>query len=190
MRAAGFVLAGGRSSRMGRDKALLEIDGETLVARAVGSLKEVCAEVAIAGGGAELARFARVVPDVAPGCGPLGGIVSALAETPFQWNLFLAVDVPFVPKEVWRRLLGQAENSGAAAVMARVGEQVHPLCAAYSRRALRVLREELDAGRWKVADAVGAAGFIDYADFDVPEWFRNVNTPEDLALLAALPADL
>ncbi len=107
----GFVLAGGRSTRMGRDKALLELEGETLVARGLRTLGEVCAEVAIAGGAEELRRFGRVIPDGLPGCGPLGGIVAALEQTLFEWNLFLAVDVPFVPRAVWARLIEAARES-------------------------------------------------------------------------------
>ena len=184
MEAAGWVLAGGRSLRMGRDKALLEMDGETLVARAVRSLGEVCAEVGIAGGGAELARFGRVVPDVKVGCGPLGGIVGALEVTRFEWNLFLAVDVPFVPVEVWLGLLARAEENDAVGVMARVEGRVQPLCAAYARRAAGQLRRELEAGRWKVTTAVAAAGTVEFVDFAEGEWFRNVNTPEEFAAVS------
>ena len=82
---------------MGQDKALLTLGGEPLVKIAARKLKAVCAEVAIAGGAEELARFGRVIPDNWPGCGPLGGIVSALEQSSFEWNLFLPVDAPFVP---------------------------------------------------------------------------------------------
>lgn len=166
---------------MGRDKALVEFQGEPLIARALRSLGEVCTEVGIAGGGAELEAFGPRVMDERPGCGPLGGIVSALAETSWQWNLFMAVDMPFVPKMVWMSLLARAERSNLAGVMARVEEQVQPLCAVYSRRALHILRAEFEAGHWKVADAIAAAGEVEYVDFDEPDWFRNLNTAEDLA---------
>jgi len=175
----GFVLAGGRSSRMGQDKALLELDGMTLVAWAVKSLRTVCEDVAISGGAAGVAAYGRVIGDGQPGRGPLGGIVAALEQSGTEWNLFLAVDVPFVPELVWQGLMERAEAGGAVAVMARCEGQVQPLCAAYARAALPVMRAELEAGRWKVTAAAAAAGQVEYVDFQEAAWFRNVNTPED-----------
>lgn len=179
MMAAGFVLAGGRSSRMGRDKALLKLNGQTLVERALGSLREVCSEVAIAGGAEELARFGRLIPDQKAGCGPLEGIVAALEQSSFEWNLFLAVDMPYVPSAVWLRLLERAEDAKAIGVMARSLGQVQPLCAVYARRASGRLREELQAGRWKITAAAAAAGDVECVDFEEEEWFRNLNTQEE-----------
>ena len=176
---AGFVLAGGKSSRMGRDKALLELDGELLIERALRKLSAVCDEVAIAGGGAELARFGRVVPDLKPGLGPLGGIVAALEQSGWEWNLFLAVDMPFVPVEVLRALVAAA-GGAEMVVLSRAEGYVQPLCGVYSRRALPALRAELEAGRLKVKDAVAAAGAVGYVEFAELDWFRNLNTPEDL----------
>lgn len=166
---------------MGQDKALLVLAGETLVAHALRSLQSVCEEVAIAGGAAELADFGRVIPDGRPGYGPLGGIVAALEQTSSEWNLFLAVDVPFVPVQVWRALLKRAENSSAICVMAQASGQVQPLCAAYRRPARDALRRELDVGNWKVTAAIAVAGHVDLVEFAEPEWFRNFNTPEDFA---------
>lgn len=181
MEAAGFVLAGGRSSRMGQDKALLEFEGETLVERALRKMRAVCAEVALAGGGEGLERFGRVIPDGQRGCGPLGGIVSALEQSGFEWNLFLAVDVPFVPVAVLEGLLKRASGFDCVCVMAEADGQVQPLCAAYARRSVSKLREELDAGRWKVTAAIAAAGRVDRMQFSEESWFRNVNTPDEFS---------
>ena len=103
--AAGFLLCGGQSSRMGTDKALLLLDGEPLVQRGLRTLDEVCREVAIAGGAQELSRFGRVIPDEVRGCGPLGGVVSALEQSLSEWNVFMSVDSPFVPASALFRLL-------------------------------------------------------------------------------------
>lgn len=179
--AAGFVLAGGRSSRMGQDKALLTLGGEPLVQRAVRTLSEVCAEVAIAGGAEELMRFGRVIPDKFPGCGPLGGIVSALEQSPAEWNLFLSVDAPFVPVSCLKTLLLMTLDFSGIGVIARVDNRMQPLCAVYSRMALGVLEQELAAGRWKVLSAVEAAGEVKVMDFEDAGWFANLNTPEEFA---------
>jgi molybdenum cofactor guanylyltransferase len=93
----GYVLAGGKSSRMGRDKALLELGGRPLAARAVSKLERVCREVHILSSNAELSVYAPLVRDLHEDCGPLGGIEAALENSRHPWNLFLPVDMPFLP---------------------------------------------------------------------------------------------
>jgi molybdenum cofactor guanylyltransferase len=93
----GYVLAGGKSSRMGRDKALLQIGGKPLVEHAVTKLRRLCAEVNILGNEQELEARAPLVRDVHPGCGPMSGIESALLHSRYEWNLILPVDMPFLP---------------------------------------------------------------------------------------------
>ena len=179
--AAGFVLAGGRSSRMGHDKALLMLDCEPLIAKGVRKLNRVCVEVAIAGGSENLAPFGRVISDKNPGCGPLSGIVAALGQSSFKWNLFLPVDAPFVPVSVLKAMLAQAADHPGVCVMARTQGVMQPLCAVYSRDALGVLERELAAGRRKVTHAIEAAGMVKFIDFGDSGWFANLNTPEEFA---------
>jgi molybdopterin-guanine dinucleotide biosynthesis protein A len=179
--AAGFLLAGGRSSRMGSNKAFLTLGGELLVQRGIRKLSEVCSDVAIAGGGDDMFQFGRVVQDQAPGRGPLGGIVSALGQSAFEWNLFLPVDAPFVPVEALKRLLATAAGSAGVCVMARAGGRMQPLCAVYSKRALGGLEQELTEGRWKVLPAIEATGQVAMVDFEDASWFLNLNTPEEFA---------
>jgi molybdenum cofactor guanylyltransferase len=179
--AAGFVLAGGRSSRMGQDKALLMLGGEPLIAKGIRKLSRVCAEVAIAGGSKNLAPFGRVISDKNPGCGPLSGIVAALGQSSFEWNLFLPVDAPFVPVSALKAMLAEAADPSSVCVMARTQGVTQPLCAVYSIEALGVLERELAAGRWKVTHAIEAAGPVKFVDFGDSGWFANLNTPEDFA---------
>jgi len=188
---AGFVLAGGRSLRMGRDKVLLEFGGELLIERALKKLGAVCASVAIAGGGEGLAAFGRVVPDGVTGCGPLGGIVAALETSEFEWALFLPVDVPLVPMSFVLGLAGRCLGSDAVAVLPRVEGRVEPLCAAYRRKALPGLREALAGGRFKVTEAAGGAGRVEYFDAEeAPERFANVNTPEEFSAALEYMAEM
>src|SRR5271156_1644278 len=93
----GYVLAGGRSSRMGRDKALLELGGKPLALHAVTKLQRVCSDVHILSENRELSAYAPLVSDLHPGCGPIGGIEAAFAHSTHEWNLFLPVDMPFFP---------------------------------------------------------------------------------------------
>lgn len=91
----GYVLAGGKSSRMGRDKALLELAGKPLVLHAVTKLQRVCEDVHILSGNRELAEYAPLVEDLHPGCGPIGGIEAAFGHSGHEWILLMPVDMPF-----------------------------------------------------------------------------------------------
>src|SRR6266702_770498 len=94
---SGYVLAGGRSSRMGRDKALLQLAGKPLIEHAVAKLRRVCSDVHILSSNSALVPYAPLIPDTHPGCGPIGGMEAALTHTRHDWNLFLPVDLPFLP---------------------------------------------------------------------------------------------
>ncbi len=172
---------------MGRDKALLVLNGEPLIAHALRSLGAVCAEVAIAGATSDLAPYGRVIPDLAPGSGPLSGVVSALSQTLNDWNLFLAVDVPAVPETVWQQILAVAAAGSSPVVMASSGGFVHPLCAAFHRTTLQALSHELEAGRFKLKLAASVAGSITHVTFRQHHWFQNINTPEEFEQISQHP---
>jgi len=114
---SGYVLAGGKSSRMGRDKALLELAGKPLVLRAVEKLGLVCSEVSILGNREELEAYAPLVRDLHEDCGPLGGIEAALVHSTKVWNLFMAVDMPFLPVgflDAWVRSVIERQQARVA----------------------------------------------------------------------------
>jgi molybdopterin-guanine dinucleotide biosynthesis protein A len=111
---AGFVLAGGRSSRMGTDKALIELAGKPLIDHAVTRLRRICGSVHILSSNAALAAYGHLVPDIHPGCGPLGGIEAGLSATDCDWNVFLAVDMPFLPTALVRALVFASSGTETA----------------------------------------------------------------------------
>jgi molybdenum cofactor guanylyltransferase len=82
---------------MGRDKALLELAGKPLVLHAVVKLRRVCMEVSVLSEDPALDAYAPLVKDLHPDCGPMGGMEAALLHSRYDWNLFLPVDVPFIP---------------------------------------------------------------------------------------------
>jgi molybdopterin-guanine dinucleotide biosynthesis protein A len=180
---AGYVLAGGRSSRMGRDKALLPFRGGALaesVARAV----EMAAGTVVIVGRTELAGYAAIA-DLYPGEGPLGGIVTALRNSRADWNLIAACDMPALTPGFLAELLDAAEEADVDALLP-VGPSgdPEPLCAVYHRRALRAIGEAFEGGIRKVTEALEG---LDAAGYPVAEikQFQNVNTPEDWAGYAA-----
>jgi molybdopterin-guanine dinucleotide biosynthesis protein A len=182
-----FILAGGKSTRMGKDKAFVEFEGRTLLARALELAGSVASDVRIVGSRERFAAFAPVVEDVFRDCGPLGGIHAALRHSATDINLVLAVDMPFVSWALLRYLIGQAEKSEeSVAVVPRGKEGWQPLCAIYRREFADVADDALRAGQNKIdrlfdkvrVRAVGQDE-LDRAGFS-PAIFRNLNTPDDL----------
>ena len=187
----GFVLAGGKSSRMGPtvDKAFLDFRGQTLLDRALGVMGAVCGRVTIVGDPAKFAKAGSVIADIFPGCGPLGGVHAALVHSLAELNLMLAVDMPFISRELLAFLFDVAageDNAGHAVVtIPRTSRGLQPLCAIYRREFSAVAEQALRAAKYKI-DAVfasvstsvieeselAAAGFSEQS-------FFNVNTPED-----------
>jgi molybdopterin-guanine dinucleotide biosynthesis protein A len=182
-----FILAGGKSSRMGRDKAFVEYEGRTLLARALGLARSVASSVWIVGSKEKFAAFAPVVEDVFRDCGPLGGIHAALRASPSDLNLMLAVDMPFVSSGFLQYLVTQAQCALDAAVVVPGGDEGwQPLCAIYRPDFAAVAERAMRAGRNKIVPLfeevrTRVIGQQELEDVGFsPAVFRNLNTPEEL----------
>jgi molybdenum cofactor guanylyltransferase len=181
-----FVLAGGKSTRMNADKAFVEFDGSTLLARALKLAANASSETWIVGPRQKFARFAQVVEDAFPNHGPLGGIHAALRVSNTDLNFLLAVDLPFVEVSFVQYLLSQAQASNAVATVPRAGGGWQPLCAVYRKpfadvaeTALHQSANKIDPLFAKVDVRVVEEMELTRAGFS-PEMFRNLNTPDDL----------
>jgi molybdopterin-guanine dinucleotide biosynthesis protein A len=180
-----FILAGGKSSRMGQDKAFLQVAGRTLLARALRAASAVTASVWIVGDAKKFADFCPVVEDVYPECGPLSGIHAALASTHTDLNLIVAVDMPFLQPSFLRYLIMQARESTAVVTVPTAGGGLQPLCAVYHRRFAEVAEPALRAGRNKI-DLLFAEVLTRVVEPEElerngfpQEMFRNLNTRQD-----------
>jgi molybdopterin-guanine dinucleotide biosynthesis protein A len=180
----GVVLAGGAARRFGRDKALAEIEGVTLVERARRTLAAVCAEVVIADGGRGLLATAESAPD-GPGAGPAAGILGAALRRPGRPLLVLACDLPRVTAALLERIAG-AEGDW---VVPRLAAGLEPLCALYRPRALEELARQVRSGELalhRLAAADLRVRYLDAADLadlgDPERLLWNVNTPDDLRI--------
>ncbi len=176
------MLAGGKSSRMGADKALLPFRGGTLAGHVAAAVAAAAGSVAVIGDPQKYSSLGYpVIPDRIPGAGPLGGIETALNCTSSDWNLVLACDMPAVSVDFLRNLLDAAERSEAdALVPAGPSGRPEPLCAVYHRRCGSALRQALDSGVRKVTEALAALRVQKWSVID-PAWFENLNTPEEWA---------
>jgi molybdenum cofactor guanylyltransferase len=182
----GFVLAGGKSSRMGRDKARLSFDGRTLLETALEAAHAVAGNVFILGDPELYGAYAPTIADVFPGCGPLGGIHAALARTRTEFNLMIAVDTPFLSAGLLRYLAGRAVQARAMVTAPEINAYPQPLCAVYSRAFLPIAEQALKTGAFKIVPLFPEAGALLIREAELKqvaftaEMFENLNTPEDL----------
>jgi len=181
-----FILAGGKSSRMGSDKAFVKLEGETLLAKTLTVARAVTEEVRIVGDAGKFSAFGPVVEDVYRDQGPLGGIHAALSTSPTELNVMLAVDLPFVEANFLQYLLTRARESGAMVTLPRAAGGLQPLCAVYQRSFAAVAEDSLRKGRNKIDSLFAKVQtcVIDEEElvrggFSL-EMFRNLNTPDDL----------
>lgn len=189
---AAFILAGGLSTRMGTDKALLLMDGQTLLERALATVRFVAEDVKIVGPRERYASFANVVEDEFQGCGPLGGIHSALGNSRHELNLVVSVDTPLLTTDFLGYLLQRAQGQpDALATVPDANGGVQGTCAVYRRPFRAVAEQQLKRGRYKITDTLALVR-VEYVEesemrdvgFD-PAMFANANTPEEFARLEA-----
>lgn len=180
----GAVLAGGRSSRMGRDKGLMKIDGITLTERTWRLLREVCPQAIIIANRSGYENLgAEVHKDLIPEKGPMGGIYTALqkAETPFV--LTLACDMPFVDARMLNYIIRHAEPKYDAVVPVHKSTP-QPLCAVYQKTCLPRVEEMLNEGNYKLQYMLAIAHTLFLTidkkeDWYNPNLFMNINTQGD-----------
>ena len=174
MNASGFVLAGGASVRMGRDKASLPYHGGTLLDHIAEAVREATGNVTVIGG-------FRGIPDKIPGLGPIGGLFTALTETTTDWNLVVACDMPGISAEALRMLLKRCEMSPSDCVAASMDGQPEPLCAIYHRRCLPEVARAIEAKRLKMLELL-AELTVELQPIE-PAVLANANTPAEWAAL-------
>jgi molybdenum cofactor guanylyltransferase len=188
----GFVLAGGGSRRFGRDKALVEFEGEQLIARLCRALQTAtAAPVRIIRDAAKYSQMGvECISDRWPGEGPLGGIITALetsdgAGNRDSWSLIIGCDMPFLTREWLQHLAARAIASEAEIVVPESNYGLEPLCACWRGSAAPTLTRAFETGVRRVTEAMkqlsmevlDAADWKRFDNFDRLFW--NMNTPAD-----------
>jgi molybdopterin-guanine dinucleotide biosynthesis protein A len=186
----GLLLTGGASRRMGRDKALIEVDGQRLVDRAAAVLQAVADPLVEVGPGWSALPAVREDP---PGTGPLAALAAGAAALRAAGHdgpvLVLAVDMPRVGVELLRFLAGR---TGPATAVPRAGGHPQPMCARYGPDVLAAVDERLAAGGRSLRDLLetlagsGAVEWVEPEEWEPvagPDAFSDVDTPEDLRRL-------
>src|SRR6266540_2102159 len=184
------ILAGGRARRLGgADKASLPIGRARIIDRQLAALSAVADDIRIVAN--DRNRYAgldlRVIPDVIPEAGPLGGLYTALLDASHERVLILACDLPFVTAALLERLVIESGTGQEIdAVVPRSARGLEPLCALYLRRSVAAARARIDRGSLSVAGLLGdlrvrELGPEALAPYDDGSLFENVNTPHDHA---------
>ena len=196
----GAALAGGRSRRMGRDKAIVELAGRPLVQAAVDKLEENFSDVVVL----STQRWdsppadVEIVPDLEPGLGPLAGLASALEHGHGRAVFILACDLPFVPSKLIQLLVETRKSacsvSKPMAVVPRWRGELEPLCAIYDSEILPAVRAALLERALGVQELLRTVP-IKIVEVDAnlsfvhPHIFMNLNRPEDLKKATDLVTD-
>jgi molybdopterin-guanine dinucleotide biosynthesis protein A len=192
----GFILVGGKSSRMGTDKAQLRLGAQSFAEKIADGLASISQTIRVVGGtaGSELNRW-PVVPDVHAEWGALGGLHAALDACRSPWAAIVACDLPFVTGELFVRLARLRDNF-AAVVPIQADGRPQPLCALYrTSDCLPCVEELIAAGERRPRRLLERVetrrvAFSELADLEGASlFFTNVNTPEDYAAAKALTGD-
>ena len=193
---SGILLAGGASSRLGRDKALIKLDGETIIQRIVRILDPIVQEIVVVTNSPQ--RFAfldlPMVGDIYCNVGALGGLHAGLSAIHAKYGLAVGCDMPFLNPDLLRFMI--SKTKGYDIVMPRVGTYYEPLHAIYARHCRKQFEQHILEGQRRVRVACEGMHirYIDQAEiarYD-PEGhsFFNINTPQDLERLQDLSRHL
>jgi molybdopterin-guanine dinucleotide biosynthesis protein A len=194
----GILLAGGNSRRMGEDKRYLVLGEQTLLERGLVVLRSIFQEVlvVIAQDSAPLDVDARVVRDLVPDCGSLGGLYTGLVQATTPFIFVVACDMPFLDPAVITQFTSR--RAAADIVMAKLAARLHPMHALYGKRCLPVVEEMIRTRRLKIQEILLQSSLLvryvteaDLAAIDpTGRSFQNVNTPADLEVARSLLAQL
>ncbi len=177
----GFILAGGESRRLGRDKRILRIGGQTLLARTQGLLRSFLDEEPFVVGDNLVGLGIdpdRIILDARPNCGPLGGLVASLEKSPTEWVLVLAVDMPFLEKADLQRMLQAARQKYDVLTLSTDGRP-EPLAALYKKTALAFWRERLNNGILGLGEGIEQLKWQSVSIPDNKRALFNINDPGD-----------
>ncbi|AHF06373.1 Molybdopterin-guanine dinucleotide biosynthesis protein A [Desulfitobacterium metallireducens DSM 15288] len=181
----GIVLAGGKSSRMGKNKAFLEFDGKPLIEKNLAILETLFSEVLISSNTPELYKSyqEKVVQDRYSGSGPFGGLHACLEESRTEYAFFVACDIPILDPALIQYMASLTE--GYECVVPRTEDGMHPLFSFYNKSCLPKIEDFLKVGHFKVIDlfpflSVRYVEEKELARFGDPRLLMcNVNTPEE-----------
>lgn len=182
-----IILAGGKSSRMGREKSDLMYRGKSFLAIQAEKAAQLGIENVVISGyrGNQQPAF-PIIPDAVTERGPLGGLSTCLRTLHTPWALVLSVDAPLVPAEELRKLLAFGRQTGQPVTILQSGQQQFPLIGLYRTNLADAMEEEITLHRGSVFALLRRIGYAVYTSDADPAFFSNVNDPESYQALPGL----
>lgn len=208
-----IILSGGKSSRMGKDKALLKIGAKTIIEIMIDKLKPFCNEIMISADETEkYSQFGfKVVPDKYKNSGPLAGIYSSLLESNTERNFVISCDLPLVSQKIIERLLSNISTKEI--ILPVTDGKYHQLCGVYSKSVIKIAESILSEGeevkgregekekrrRWEAERGrkkrntsvkrlidISQVEFVDVTSISGANEFLNMNTVEDYKMISKI----
>jgi molybdopterin-guanine dinucleotide biosynthesis protein A len=177
----GFVLCGGKSSRMGVDKGMMVFQGVPMICHVISALKKCVTRIVVLSNNPDYESFGYAVyTDLVKDAGPAGGIMTGLTKTETERNFFVGCDMPFMSPEIIGRIV--SHQTSADVVVPQRGGQIEPLCGMYMRRCLPVFEHMIASGVLSLHDIINECNVhcIELEKCHSTEKvFANVNTTED-----------
>lgn len=184
-----IVLVGGRSRRQGRNKALEQFGGKSLIQHVIDSVSQVDDDIlVVAASKSHLPKLdprIRIVNDRYPVGGVLVGILTGLKASKSQYSLAVSCDMPFLNIDLIQYLT--SVSRGFDAVIPRIGKMIEPLHAVYSRNCIDPIQAQIELGNLKISDVLDKS-IVRYIERDDPQHlsFININSEEDLKKAKAM----
>lgn len=180
-----FILAGGKSSRMGQNKALIKVNELEMILHSLNLAGKFTPLLHISGDKEEYKTFGHpIIKDQINEIGPLGGIHSCLVHSKTTFNLFLPCDVPYLSESVIQNLLNTIEDSDYQAVIAKGSKGKEPLIIILNKNTLAILQSQIILGDYKIQHFLANINTMEVdmsqAEIENPQLFNNLNSPLDL----------
>ncbi|MBL4652894.1 MAG: molybdenum cofactor guanylyltransferase [Flavobacteriales bacterium] len=175
-----FILAGGKSTRMGSDKGLLLFNGKPMVSYSISLASHFSKSITIISSNAEYSNFdANLLSDELKNIGPMGGIYTALLHCKTENVLILTVDSPFVSSNLIDMLVKSHNHNEVSYLEHKT--RIYPLTAIYRKASLQVIKQQIDTGNYKVRDCFNNLR-SNSVEVDVEQSYQltNINTLNDL----------
>jgi len=184
MSVTGIILSGGKSTRMGQEKGLIELNGKPMIQHVIDHIHPICDQILISANDRRYEDFGYpVYKDVISDIGPAGGIISCLNHSTNKKNIIISCDLPFASTKFIRKLLDL--SSDFEVTLPRLGPYLQPLCAVYSNSVYKTFMECVMGGLYSLKSIIKefqiqAIEQGDVAEFVLEEELKNINSLNDL----------
>lgn len=182
----GIILAGGKNSRMGTNKAFLKIGNKRIIDNILFIYKRIFNDIIIVTNTPEEYNYlgVKLIKDIIPGCGPIGGIYSGLLASKEEHCFVAACDMPFI-KEKFIKYIISFKNSDFDVVVPVISARYNPLFALYSKKCLSIIKDNIAKGDYKIINIFSKVRLKEIGEDEIkkidPEFnsLININTPEE-----------